>query len=103
MSRLIALVLRNKVPMPPRPPSLDTAAASSADVQVPIGTRMIGTSMPKMSQRGVLSMASPTFLKLCNKEAKQEIRADEMGVKVTLRCGKLSYGHGSNGSKADIR
>jgi hypothetical protein len=45
----------NKVPVPPSPPSLDTAAASSAAVQVPIGARKIGTSMPKRSQRDALT------------------------------------------------
>jgi hypothetical protein len=34
----------------------DTAAASSADVQVPMGARMIGTSMPSTSQRDVFSI-----------------------------------------------
>src|SRR5262245_30265648 len=56
MSRLTAAVVRKSDPMPPSPPSLDTAAASSADVQVPIGARMIGTSMPNRSQRGVFSI-----------------------------------------------
>jgi hypothetical protein len=44
LSRLTAAVGRNSDPMPPNPPSLDTAAASSADMHVPIGARMIGTS-----------------------------------------------------------
>src|ERR1700733_1885252 len=56
MSRLMAAVVRNSVPMPPSPPALDTAAASSADVQVPIGARMTGTSIPNKSQRDVLSI-----------------------------------------------
>src|SRR5262249_32222159 len=57
MSRLMAAKLRNSVPMPPSPPAFDTAAASSAEVQVPIGARMIGTSMPNRSQSRVVSMA----------------------------------------------
>src|SRR5271156_1977945 len=32
---------RNRDPMPPSPPSLDTTAPSSTDVNVPIGARMI--------------------------------------------------------------
>ena len=56
MSRLTAAVLRKSDPMPPRPPSLDTAAANSAQVQVPMGARMIGTSIPNKSQSGVLSI-----------------------------------------------
>ena len=36
----------------PSPPALDTAAASSADVHVPIGARMTGTSISNKSQRG---------------------------------------------------
>src|SRR5262249_58435159 len=56
MSRLMAAVVRNSDPTPPRPPSFDTAAASSADVQVPMGAKMIGTSMPNRSQRGVFSI-----------------------------------------------
>src|SRR5260370_1138742 len=59
MSRLIAAVVRNSDPMPPSPPWLDTAAANSADVAEPIGARMIGTSMPRMSQRDVFSIAPP--------------------------------------------
>src|SRR5262249_2675470 len=43
-------------PTPPRPPSFDTAAASSADVQVPMGAKMIGTSILNRSQRGVFSI-----------------------------------------------
>src|SRR5262249_23337292 len=58
MSRRTAAVLRNSDPMPPSPPSLDTAAANSAEVQVPIGARMIGTSIPSKSQSGVLSMGA---------------------------------------------
>jgi hypothetical protein len=49
MSRLTVAVGRNRDPMPPNPPSLDTAAASSADVHVPIGARMIGTPRPRSS------------------------------------------------------
>src|SRR5215472_12915652 len=61
MSRLMAAKLRNSVPMPPKPPALETAAASSADVQVPIGAKMIGTSMSNREQSGVVSMvSSPT-------------------------------------------
>src|SRR5215467_6399342 len=56
MSRLMAAVVRNSDPTPPRPPSFDTAAASSADVQVPMGAKMIGTSMPNRSQRAVFSI-----------------------------------------------
>src|SRR5664280_1943220 len=56
MSRLTAAVLRKSDPMPPRPPSLDTAAANYAEVQVPMGARMIGTSIPNKSQSGVLSI-----------------------------------------------
>src|SRR2546430_17324079 len=56
MSRLMAAVVRNSDPTPPRPPSFDTAAASSADVHVPMGAKMIGTSMPNRSQRGVFSI-----------------------------------------------
>src|SRR5271166_4898386 len=58
ISRLMAAKLRNSVPMPPNPPALETAAASSAEVQVPIGARMIGTSMPNKGQSGVVNMAS---------------------------------------------
>src|SRR5262249_19355952 len=57
MSRLMAAKLRNRVPMPPSPPAFDTAAASSTEVQVPIGARMIGASMPNRSQSRVVSMA----------------------------------------------
>src|SRR5215831_4713703 len=57
MSRLTAAVVRKSEPMPPSPPSLDTAAANSADVQVPMGARMIGTSMPRMSQSAVFNIA----------------------------------------------
>src|SRR5215469_10260013 len=61
MSRLMAAKLRNSVPMPPKPPASETAAASSADVQVPIGAKMIGTSMSNREQSGVVSMvSSPT-------------------------------------------
>ena len=56
ISRLIAAKLRNSVPMPPNPPALETAAASSAEVQVLIGARMIGCSMPNKEQSGVVSM-----------------------------------------------
>src|SRR5262249_11266467 len=56
MSRLMAAVFRNSDPTPPRPPSFDTAAASSADVHVPMGAKMIGTSMPNRSQRSVFSI-----------------------------------------------
>src|SRR5262249_41587758 len=56
MARLMAAVVRNNDPTPPRPPSFDTAAASSAEVHVPIGAKMIGTSMPNRSQRGVFSI-----------------------------------------------
>src|SRR5262249_61964649 len=49
-------VVRNRDPTPPRPPSFDPAAASSADVQVPMGAKMIGTSMPNRSQRAVFSI-----------------------------------------------
>src|ERR1043166_8965376 len=58
MSRLTLAVVRKSEPMPPSPPLFDTAAASSADVQVPIGARMIGTSMPNKSHRVVLSMCA---------------------------------------------
>src|SRR5215813_9880929 len=58
MSRLIASVVRNSEPMPPSPPWLDTAAANSADVAEPIGARMMGTSMPKSSHSGVLSIVA---------------------------------------------
>src|ERR1700687_4280582 len=57
MSRLRAAVVRKSDPMPPSPPSLDTAAASSADVQVPVGARVVGTSIPNRSQRDVFSIA----------------------------------------------
>jgi hypothetical protein len=56
VSRLTAAVVRKGDPMPPRPPAFDTAAASSADVQVPMGVRMIGTSIPNKLQSGVFSM-----------------------------------------------
>src|SRR5215212_9533853 len=62
MSRLIAAVLRKSEPMPPRPPAFDTAAASSADVQEPIGARMIGTSIPNTSQRRVFNIAVSSLL-----------------------------------------
>src|SRR5215208_4749960 len=52
--------------MLPSAPSLEAAAASSADVQLPIGARMIGTSVPSRSQRRVLSMA---FLRARTHEA----------------------------------
>jgi hypothetical protein len=42
----------------PEPSFVDTAAANFAEVQVPIGARMIGTSMPKRSQRVVLSICN---------------------------------------------
>src|ERR1043166_5796168 len=58
MSRLTLAGVRKSDPMPPSPPLFDTAAASSADVQVPIGARMIGTSMPNKSHRVVLSMCA---------------------------------------------
>src|SRR5690349_7022602 len=58
MSRLMAAKLRNRVPMPPKPPALETAAASSPDVQVPIGARMTGASIPNKEQSGVVSMVS---------------------------------------------
>jgi len=50
---------RNSDPMPPNPPSLDTAAASSPDVHVPIGARMIGTSRPRSSHRHVFNIVLP--------------------------------------------
>src|SRR5262245_24800614 len=56
MSRLMAAVVRLRVPMLPRPPKFDTHAANSADVAEPMGARMIGTSIPSNSQRAVLSM-----------------------------------------------
>jgi len=58
ISRLMAAKLRNSVPIPPKPPALETAAASSAEVQVPIGARIIGTSIPNRGQSGVVSMVS---------------------------------------------
>jgi hypothetical protein len=45
-----------QLPMLPSPPALDTAAANSAEVQLPIGARTIGASIPKTSQRAVLSI-----------------------------------------------
>src|SRR5262245_61794985 len=59
MSRLIAAVVRNSEPMPPSPPSFETAAANSADVHDPIGARMMGTSMPRTSQSGVFNITRP--------------------------------------------
>src|SRR5262245_34453805 len=56
MSRLMAAVVRNSDPTPPSPTSFGTATASSADVQVPIGAKMIGTSILNRSQRGVFSI-----------------------------------------------
>src|SRR5262249_18059422 len=56
MSGLMAAGVGNGDPPPPRPPSFDTAAASPADVQMPMGAKMIGTSMPNRSQRGVFSI-----------------------------------------------
>src|SRR5215469_338078 len=58
MSRLTAVALRKSDPMPPSPPSLETVAANSADVHVPMGARMIGTLIPNTSQSGVLSIVS---------------------------------------------
>jgi hypothetical protein len=58
MSRFTAALDRKSDPIPPSPPAFETAAASSADGQVPIGARMIGTSISNKSQRGVLSIAS---------------------------------------------
>src|ERR1700733_13869551 len=63
MSRLMAAVAGNSVRVPPRPPAFDTAAASSADVQVPIGARMTGTSIPNKSHSGVFSIVSPRSLR----------------------------------------
>src|ERR1700722_6632458 len=57
MSRLTAAVVRASVPKLPSPPALETAAANSAEVQLPMGARMIGTSMLNMSHRIVFSMA----------------------------------------------
>ena len=60
MSRLTAAVGRKSDPIPPNPPSLDTAAASSADVHVPIGARMIGTSSSRSSHRRVFNIVPST-------------------------------------------
>src|SRR6267378_918649 len=57
MSRLTAAVVRKSDKMPHSPPSWDTSAAISADVQAPIGARMSGTSIPNRSQRDVFSIA----------------------------------------------
>ena len=65
MSRFTAAVGRNSDPMPPSPPALEAAAANSPDVHVPIGARMIGTSIPKRSQSGVLSMVMVSDLFRC--------------------------------------
>src|SRR5262245_32394245 len=59
MSHLTAEVVRKRDPIPPSPPAFETAAASSAEVQVPMGARMMGTSIPYRSQSGVLSIAVP--------------------------------------------
>ena len=59
---LVAIGVKH-VPMPPSPPALETAAVSSAEVQVPIGARMIGTSMPNRGQSGVVSMVSPPHIR----------------------------------------
>src|SRR5690349_654461 len=57
MSRLTKSADRNSDPTLPRPPSLETAAANSAEVApAPIPASMIGTSMPRRSQSRVLSM-----------------------------------------------
>src|SRR4051812_38064852 len=53
----MASVVRNRVAMLPNAPRLLAAAASSAEVQLPIAARMIGTSIPSRSHRGVFSMA----------------------------------------------
>src|SRR5258708_24144974 len=59
MSRLMAALVRNSDPMLPNAPSFDAAAANSADEALPMGARMIGTSMPRTSHSWVLSIASP--------------------------------------------
>src|SRR5262249_16780852 len=56
ISPLTGAALRKSDPMPPSPPSLETLAANSADVHVPMGARMIGTSIPNTSQSGVFSI-----------------------------------------------
>src|SRR6267378_4399658 len=56
MSRLMAALVRKRDPILPNAPSFDAAAANSADEAVPpMAAKMIGTSMPRMSHRGVLS------------------------------------------------
>src|SRR5882672_3758503 len=56
MSRLMAALVRKRDPMLPNAPSFDAAAANSADEAVPpMAAKMIGTSMPRMSHREVLS------------------------------------------------
>src|SRR5580704_5904078 len=57
MSRLTTSAERKSDPTLPSPPSLETAAANSADVApAPIPASIIGTSMPRRSQSRVLSM-----------------------------------------------
>src|SRR5215471_2983077 len=75
ISRLMEAKLRNSVPMPPNPPALETAAASSAEVQVPIGARMIGTSMPNIGQSGVVSMVSSPHIHSARETANVSNRA----------------------------
>src|SRR6476660_7063127 len=99
MSRSTAAVLLKREPIPPRPPAFETAAASSAEVQVPIGARMMGTSIPYRSQRGVLNISIPS------------IRGDEMW-RIAPNHGWANAGdlvgsgqrahHVRFGSKADI-
>src|SRR4029450_213856 len=77
MSRLMATVVRNSDPTPPRPPSFDTAAASSADVHVPMGARMIGASIPNSSQSGVLSICDLPTRTITNERGHLPLKGGE--------------------------
>src|ERR1700737_866600 len=83
MSRFIAAAVRKSEPPPPGPPLFETAAANSPDVHVPIGARMIGTSMPSRSQSSVFSIVS--FLaciqdKRTTDKARPTVRGEEDGL-----------------------
>ena len=65
--------------MPPNPPSLDTAAASSGDVHVPIGARMIGTSRPRSSRRRAYMVGSTWMLAGGNAVVKWQLATYPLG------------------------
>src|SRR5579863_1533506 len=79
---------------PPRPPALDTAAASSADVHVHMGARMIGSSMPKRSQRGVLNIGSTP--------GGSQVKTPAMSASLVVATApKKTAPNGADGSPAD--